>query len=156
MHILEPTVCRDATFQIPTLRSTEFVDITERIQTLVADAGIQTGCLNIQTLHTTTAIIVNEHEPLLLVDFAALLERAAPDDAFYRHDDVTVRRVNLVPEERANGHAHCRALLLGASVGLNIVGGRLQLGRWQRVFFVELDGPQTRELSVVVFGETGR
>jgi secondary thiamine-phosphate synthase enzyme len=156
MHILEPTACRHATFQLPTRHATEFVDITDRIQAFVADAAIQTGCVNLQTLHTTTAVIVNEHEPLLLVDFMALLERAVPDHKSYRHDDVAVRTVNLVPGERANGHAHCRALLLSTSVCLNIAGGRLQLGRWQRVFFVELDGPRSRELSAVAFGEAGR
>ena len=68
--------------------------------------------------------------------------RAAPRDGRYRHDDPAVRTVNLTADERPNGHAHCRALLLPTSVCLNIVDGRLQLGRWQRVFFVELDGPR--------------
>jgi thiamine phosphate synthase YjbQ (UPF0047 family) len=59
-------------------------------------------------------------------------------------------------DERPNGHAHCRALGLPTSVGLNISGGQLVLGRWQRVFFVELDGPRERELSVLMFGEGWR
>jgi secondary thiamine-phosphate synthase enzyme len=62
--------------------------------------------------------------------------------------------VNLSPDERSNGHAHCRALLLGVSATLNIVDGRLLLGRWQRVFFVELDGPRERAISAVVLGES--
>jgi secondary thiamine-phosphate synthase enzyme len=64
--------------------------------------------------------------------------------------------VNLTPDERRNGHAHCRALLLGSSVAVNVANGRLQLGRWQRVFLVELDGPRTREVSVLVIGEATR
>jgi secondary thiamine-phosphate synthase enzyme len=67
-----------------------------------------------------------------------------------------VRRVNLSPGERANGHAHCHALLLGCSASLNVADGQLQLGRWQRVFFVELDGPRTREISVLALGDGAR
>jgi secondary thiamine-phosphate synthase enzyme len=107
-------------------------------------------------MHTTTAIVVNEHEPLLLADFAALLGRVAPQDALYGHDDITARTVNLAPGERPNGHAHCRAVLLGSSALLNLAGGHLQLGRWQRVFLVEMDGPRSREVSVLVLGGDGR
>jgi secondary thiamine-phosphate synthase enzyme len=156
MHTLDPTACRHTTIRLVTERPTEFIDITDRIRSLVEASGIDTGLVNVQSLHTTTAVVVNEHEPLLLGDFSTLLERAAPVDARYRHDDVTIRTVNLVPDERANGHAHCRALLLSPSAFLNIASGALQLGRWQRIFFVELDGPRTRQLSVVVVGEAGR
>lgn len=83
------------------------------------------------------------------MDFAALLARTAPQDGDYRHDDMSSRTVNVAPGERANGHAHCRALLLGSIVSLNVADGRLQLGRWQRVLFVELDGPRAREVSVL-------
>jgi secondary thiamine-phosphate synthase enzyme len=69
------------------------------------------------------------------------------------HDDMSARTVNLAPGERPNGHAHCRALLLGSSVLLNVASGSVQLGRWQRVFLVELDGPRTREVSILLFGE---
>jgi secondary thiamine-phosphate synthase enzyme len=148
--------CRHERIRVTTERSIEFIDLTDRIEALVAEAGILAGLVNIQSLHTTTAIIVNEHEPLLLVDFAALLTRLAPKDPPYRHDDMDARTVNLAPGERSNGHAHCQALLLGSSVSLNFAGGRLQLGRWQRVFLVELDGPRVREVSVLVSGEAGR
>ena len=77
----------------------------------------------------------------------------APQDAVYRHDDVTLRTVNCVAGERPNGHSHCRALLLAAAVCLNIVNGRLQLGRWQRLFLVELDGPRSRDVSVLLHRE---
>ena len=148
--------CRLATIAIATERPTQFVDLTDRLESFVADSGIRLGLLNIQTLHTTTAVLVNEHEPLLLADFRAILEAGAPDDGRYRHDDMTERTVNLTENERANGHAHCRALGLPTSVCLNISGGRLILGRWQRVFFVELDGAREREISVLAFGEGWR
>jgi secondary thiamine-phosphate synthase enzyme len=67
-----------------------------------------------------------------------------------------LRTVNLTEQERANGHAHCRALLLPSSASLNVSRGRLVLGQWQRVFFVELDGPREREVSLLVYGETWR
>lgn len=156
MHTLAPTAtCRHTRFQIPTELRTGFIDLTAQIEALVNDAGLRAGIVNVQSLHTTAAIAVNEHEPLLLADFAALLARAAPIDAAYRHDDLGLR-TNVPPGERSNGHAHCRALLLAASASLNVAGGRLQLGRWQRVFLVELDGPRTREISVTVLGEGAR
>src|SRR4029077_12479960 len=97
--------------------------------------------------------VVNELEPLLLDDFSSLLEQAAPHDAAYPPDDASVRTVNLTPDERAHGHSHCSALLLGSSVCLNVVDGRLRLGTWQRILMAELDGPRTRELSVLIVGE---
>ena len=148
--------CRLATIAIASERPTQFVDLTAQLEAFVADSGIRLGLLNVQTLHTTTAIIVNEHEPLLLTDFTTLLEDIAPAHTGYRHDDPTARTVNVTLGERPNGHAHCRALLLPPSACLNVVDGRLQLGRWQRVFFVDLDGPRTRQLSVVLFGEEYR
>jgi len=155
--ILTPTaLCHHDRIRVATQGAMEFIDLTDQIEALVAGAGIHAGLINIQSLHTTAAIVVNEHEPLLLGDFDALLSRAAPGDACYRHDDMDVRTVNLAPGERPNGHAHCRALLLPTSALLNIAGGRLQIGRWQRIFLVEFDGPRAREVSVLVLGEGAR
>jgi secondary thiamine-phosphate synthase enzyme len=147
---------RHTRLRITTRREMEFIDLTEQIEALVTDAGIRSGLANIQSLHTTTSIVVNEHEPLLLGDFAAVLEKAAPRHTHYDHDDMSIRTVNLAPGERANGHSHCRALFLPTSVLLNVADGRLQLGRWQRVFLVELDGPRVREVSVLFIGESVR
>ena len=157
MQTLAPAaICRHARIRVETKRAMEFIDLTARIQALAEEAGIDAGLVNIQSLHTTTAIVVNEHEPLLLADFEHLLARTAPRDAHYRHDDMDVRTMNLAPGERPNGHAHCHAVLLGSSTSLNVADGRLQLGRWQRVFLVELDGPRVREVSVLVLGEGTR
>jgi secondary thiamine-phosphate synthase enzyme len=132
---------------VTTTAPTQFLDLTDRLGRLIDKWGVQSGILNVQTLHTTTAIVVNEHEPLLLTDFQRFLEATAPEHAGYRHDDAAARVVNRTAVERANGYAHCRALFLPTSVCLNVKDGRLILGRWQRVFFVELDGPQEREVS---------
>jgi secondary thiamine-phosphate synthase enzyme len=147
-----PSTGGHSRIHVTTRHPTEFIDLTERLEWLVADAGVRFGILNLQTLHTTTAIVVNEHEPLLLTDFQALLESAAPGHGRYRHDDTTARRVNVTDQERINGHAHCRALLLPSSAGLNVTEGRLCLGQWQRVFLVELDGPRERDISVAILG----
>ena len=130
----------------------QFIDITERIVELVEDSGIQNGIVNVQTRHTTTAIIVNENEPLLLVDMRQTLERLAPRDIEYGHNDFSIRTVNMQPEETENGHSHCKAMFLRTSETLNLTGGAIQLGRWQRVFLLELDGARRRSVSVVVMG----
>lgn len=153
METLAPSATyRHARIRIVTQQPTEFIDLTRQVEAIAAQAGIQAGVMSIQSLHTTTAIVINEHEPLLLDDFKALLEQLAPTHGPYGHDDVELRAVNRLPGERPNGHAHCRALLLSPSACLNVVGGRLQLGRWQRIFLAELDGPRTREVSVLLLG----
>jgi secondary thiamine-phosphate synthase enzyme len=151
MHTVAPSpTCRHTTIRIDTEHPTQFIDLTADLEAFVAASGIGSGLLNVQSLHTTAAIVVNEHEPLLLADIAGLLERLAPVDAMYRHDNITLRSANCVLGEPPNGHSHCRALLLGATATLNVIEGELQLGRWQRVFLVELDGPRTRDLSLVL------
>ena len=145
--------CRHTTIHIDTEHPTQFVDLTPDLEAFVSASGVRSGLLNIQSLHTTAAIVVNEHEPLLLTDMAALLERLAPVDAVYRHDHVSLRTVNCVLGEPPNGHSHCRSLLLGATAALNVVDGELQRGRWQRVFLVELDGPRPRDVSLLLLGD---
>lgn len=154
--LVEPAVTpcwRHLPLVISTDRPTQFIDVTDRLEAVVAGLNLETGLLNVQTRHTTTGVIVNEHEPLLLGDFEVTLGRIAPRARRYRHDDLAVRTVNLTPAERINGHSHCRALVLPTTATLNIANGRLDLGRWQRVFFVELDGPLERTLSIVATGQ---
>ena len=135
-----------------TTHPTEFVDITDRLREEVRETGIRMGRLHLQSLHTTVGLTVNENEPLLLHDFEALLERLAPGDASYEHDDFT-RRIDIAIDEPVNGHAHCRQLLLTGSATLLVEDGDLVLGRWQSVFAVELDGPRRRELAMQLDGE---
>jgi len=130
----------------------QFIDLTGEVVALVERSGIRDGLVNVQTRHTTTAIIVNENEPLLLDDLAKMLERLAPRDGQYQHNDFE-RRIDIPPNEPANGHAHCQAICLPTSVSLNIVDGRLQLGRWQSIFFVELDQGRERSVSLMVIGQ---
>jgi len=143
--------CHREEAEIETGAPLEFVDVTAVVADVVARSGIVDGLAAIQVLHTTAAIVVNEDEPLLLADLRTALERVAPCGAAYRHDDLAAR-ANVPADEPANGHAHCKALFLRASETLSVAGGRLRLGRWQRVFLVELDGPRTRALSLTVLG----
>jgi len=131
---------------------TQFIDVTDQIEAVVRESGIENGVAVAFSAHTTAGVAINEAEPLLLEDMKRLLERFASRDADYRHDDLTIRTVNLEPNERANGHAHCQRLLIGASESIPVVDGVVQLGRWQRVFFVELDGPRPREIRLQALG----
>ena len=132
-----------------------FLDITDALQGAVADSGFSDGIAVVQSLHTTAAIVVNEAEPLLLEDLRALLERLVPRHAHYRHDDFSIRTVNMTPDEQPNGFAHCRALALPTSVTFGVRRSRIYLGRWQRVFFVELDRRRERTVAVTVLGACG-
>ena len=77
----------------------QFIDLTDEVRMRVLASGIKHGIVNIQTQHTTAAVVVNEHEPLLLDDLKRTLERLAPRSANYRHDDFEIRTVNLTPGE---------------------------------------------------------
>lgn len=141
---------------ITTTRPLQFVDLTESIERIVAAAGLRLGVVSVQTRHTTTGLLINEHEPRLLEDLAALFERLVPADASYAHDDFAHRAGPLPLVERRNGHAHGRAALLRASEQLHVRGGELDLGCWQRLFFVDFDGGQRRQVSVLLCGVRGR
>jgi secondary thiamine-phosphate synthase enzyme len=131
------------------------VDLTTRVESFLEAVRLEAGWVNVQTRHTTTGICVNENEPLLVDDVLAFLERLAPRGAGYAHDEIH-RRPEVGPDERPNGHAHVKALLLRTAETLNVARGRLQLGRWQRVLLVELDGPREREVSLLAMGERRR
>lgn len=133
----------------------EFIDITDRVLCCVRLSGISDGTVTVQSMHTTAAILVNENEPLLLDDLGRVLAGWAPAHARYAHDDFERRTANLTPDERPNGHAHARAMTLQASTTLAVIGDEVQLGRWQRIFLVELDGPRSREVVVATAGLLG-
>jgi secondary thiamine-phosphate synthase enzyme len=138
-----------------TKHATEFVDITELLRQEVLRAGMRMGRLHLQSLHTTLGLAVNENEPLLLQDFANMLERFAPVGAGYEHDDFA-RRFDVALDEPINGHAHVRQLLLTGFATLLVEDGDLVLGRWQSVFAVELDGPRHRQLAIQLDGDFSR
>ena len=128
--------------EIVTSRQIEIVDITDGIERYVNDCGREKGICLVYSLHTTTALIINEADEALLNDILNLMERIAPQAAGYQHD-----------RGDGNAHAHLRAALLGNSVIIPIEKGGLALGTWQRILFIEMDGPRKRRLSIRIIGD---
>lgn len=137
------------TLTLHTNGSTELCDITPQIHELSAREGIRDGWITVTSQHTTAAITVNENEPRLLQDVQRFLMRLVPKDAEYLHNDIEARGM---PDEPRNAHAHIAAMLLGATATLGVQGGRLALGQYQSVLFVELDGPRSRHVGVQIGG----
>lgn len=138
---------------LKTERRLQFIDLTNHLIELVRKSRVLNGLANVQTQHTTTALMVGEHEPLLLEDMKKVLEKLAPLDAVYQHDNFDIRSVNLCAAEEKNGHSHCKAMFLRTSETLKIIEGTVQLGQWQRVLFIELDRGKGRTVSVMVIGQ---
>ncbi len=139
-------------FSVTSERAPQFIDITDEVQKKVEESGIRDGIVTVFCRHTTAAIRINENEPLLLLDMEEFLKRVAPRDLYYRHNDFSIRTHNMTEDECPNAHAHCQHLLLGASETIPVEDGKLLLGRWQRIFLVELDRPREREVYVQVLG----
>lgn len=136
---------------ITTHQALELVDLTDQALAFCSQARIGSGQLIVQSRHTTASILVQENEPLLLDDLRRFLSRLAPKDEHYCHNDIGAR-TNVPPDERPNGHSHARAALLPTSIQLVVIDGRPDLGRWQRIFLVELDGPRSRQVSIQALG----
>jgi secondary thiamine-phosphate synthase enzyme len=135
------------TITIPTEARTEFLDITKQIQEVISKHEIQDGLLVLNSLHTTSAVFVNEFQAAIIEDLKGLLQRLVKERDGYRHDDPRVSDC-----ERGNAHSHLRSVLLGRSVVVGISGGELSLGRFQSVIFCELDGPRDRSLDIQLMG----
>ncbi|HWO70722.1 MAG TPA: secondary thiamine-phosphate synthase enzyme YjbQ [Actinomycetota bacterium] len=132
-----------------------YLDLTEELQRAIKDAGVTEGAAIVYCPHTTCALLINEWEDGALEDFRERLRALVPDDAYYAHDDLERRTQNLDEvEERRNGHAHVKAMLLSASSqAIPVSGGEPMLGRWQRLILLELDDPKERRVVFHVFGE---
>lgn len=138
---------------VDTQTAPEFIDITDWVSQCVAQSKVSHGFAVVYSKHTTAAVKINENEPLLLQDMAKFLEKNAPRDGNYSHNDFSIRTVNMTPEESPNGHAHLQHLLLGTSETVPVIDGLMQFGRYQSIFFIELDHPRHREVMVQVVGE---
>ena len=140
-------VVHGESFVIDTHDRIELVDLTDRIIESVRRFGIREGMLALWSMHTTCALFINESQQALLDDIKRFLEDVVAQDRYYRHND---------PEhsdcDRMNADSHLRAMLLGHSLTLQISGGEIVLGQWQRILMAELDGPRARTLRVQVLG----
>jgi secondary thiamine-phosphate synthase enzyme len=135
------------TVAVQTTDRVELVDLTPRIMEFLQTSGVREGVLSAWSLHTTCAMFINEVQTALHADIKRVLEQIIQRNAGWMHDD---------PEhsdcDRCNADAHLRAMLLGHSVTLQVSGGELVLGQWQRVLAAELDGPRTRTIRLQAMG----
>jgi secondary thiamine-phosphate synthase enzyme len=123
------------TIELQTEGRRQMVDITRRVAAAVDDHG--TGLCHVYVPHTTAGVIINEHaDPDVARDLMAAYQAMVPGIRFAHAE--------------GNSDAHLMATLLGSSVTVPVVDGRLQLGTWQGIFFVELDGPRSRRVSVTL------
>jgi secondary thiamine-phosphate synthase enzyme len=132
-------------FEIETTKRVEIRDLTAEVQAIVRDAGVDAGLVTLSSMHTTTAVFVNEPQAALLDDVQQLLERLAPRGEDWKHNDPRYSDC-----DRHNADAHLRAILLGSSVTLQVAAGELAMGQWQRILMAELDGPRTRSLVLQI------
>jgi secondary thiamine-phosphate synthase enzyme len=127
-------------------------NLTPQVQAFVTESGIDQGQVLVFSRHTTTALAINENEERLLGDIQAYLRKLAPPEADYLHNDLHLRS-NIPPDEPRNAHSHLMAITLSSSEVIPIVGGRLDLGTYQSILLIELDGPRERSVGCQVMGE---
>ncbi|NJE09529.1 secondary thiamine-phosphate synthase enzyme YjbQ [Thermococcus sp. MAR1] len=126
--------------KISTEEKFQIVDITDEIQHLVWKSDVTSGIAVVFTTHTTTGLAINENEAGLIQDIRAKMKELIPKGEGYAHDRID-----------SNAHSHLRAiLLLNPEVVVPIENGELLLGTWQRILFIELDGPRHRKVLVKI------
>jgi len=129
------------TLQIKTHGRTQFVDITNEIQSLVTKSATQSGICHLYVPHTTAAITINEHaDPDVAHDVEGIFDRLIPHHGPYKHAE-------------GNSDSHMKAVLVGTTQTIFIESGKLVLGRWQGIFFCEFDGPRDRQLHVKILAD---
>jgi secondary thiamine-phosphate synthase enzyme len=140
-------VVRGDTLTVQTQERIELTDITDQVVAIVRDSAVREGIASLWSMHTTFAVFMNESQKALHADIRRLLETMVERDADWMHNDPVHSDC-----DRLNADAHLRAMLLGHSLTLQISGGELVLGQWQRVLAAELDGPRSRSLRVQIMG----
>ncbi|MFN3689303.1 MAG: secondary thiamine-phosphate synthase enzyme YjbQ [Fimbriimonadales bacterium] len=132
-------------FTVSTRGNDHMLDITGVVEQAILESGIVNGIAVVFVAGSTAAITTIEYEPGLEQDMKTVMERIAPQDAPYAHE---------ARWRDDNGHSHIRASLLGPSLTVPIVGGRMTLGAWQQIVLIDFDTrPRTRTIHVQVLGE---
>jgi secondary thiamine-phosphate synthase enzyme len=125
----------------------QLLNITDRINEIVRKSGVRDGLVHLQSLHTTSAVFLNEWQDALLHDVRKFFDEVVLQEQYYRHND---------PEhsdcERKNADSHLRGLLMGQTLCLQVRNATVLLGTWQSIIFAEFDGPRSRSLAVQVCG----
>jgi len=129
-------------FKVKSGKRMEIIDMTSNLNDLLAKHKINEGLVNVFARHSTAGIVINENESRLIKDFENTLEALIPEKNNYGHDMID-----------NNADSHIRAFFMGSSQTIPIKKGYLDLGTWQSLFFVELDGPRTRNFAVTIIGE---
>ena len=132
---------------IDTQERFEIFDLTGQVMALVGRLGIREGTVNVFSMHTTCSVFINENQTALHADIRAFLEAVVDRQAPWRHNDPAYSDC-----DRENADSHLRAIVLGHSLTLQVSGGEVVLGQWQRILMAELDGPRLRTLRVSVMG----
>jgi secondary thiamine-phosphate synthase enzyme len=149
-------IVRTTILKFKTPGAPEFIDLTDEIIKAVTESNVKNGIVTVYSKHTTAAIRINEHEAGIKHDFKELVAKMFPSQSYYRHNDMSVRTENIdCDDDRCdkNGHSHQIHMFLGTSETIPVVDGRMTLGRWQRVFLIELCSPRNREVVLQVMGE---
>ena len=133
---------------LSTQKRIEVLEITDQVRKIVEESGVENGLVTLWVPHTTAAIAVNEHDTELWEDILAAFERLVPVKGDYRHN----AKYGWSPGEQ-NAHAHILNCLIKPNVTIPVREGRMQLGTWQSILFIEMDGPRTRSIHVQVLGE---
>ncbi len=132
---------------ISTKKEFELVDVTERVSAIVDKSGIRNGMVLVYSPHTTGLVRISESEPGLLEDYKDAFDNMIPRSLNYRHNKTNV-------DSRPNAHSHLRSMLVNSSEAIPLRNGKMMLGMWQTIFFVEFDGARPgRKLTVEVMGE---
>lgn len=133
--------------QLRTNAPIEIVDVTDLIKGVFEQHPIRNGQMIVSSAHSTAFIAINEKESKLQLDMIHFLSRFVPDDTEFGH--------NISPiDGRKNAHSHLIGLFMNASETIVVSQGQLLLGRWQSIFFIELDGPRDeRTIRVQIAGE---
>jgi len=137
------------TIVISTDQRIELVDLTNRIMEFARKFNIKEGLVSLWSMHTTCALFINEFQTALLSDIKRFLEQMVQRDAEWLHNNPDHSDC-----DRFNADSHLRALLLGHSLTLQVSGGEVVLGQWQRILMAELDGPRARSLRIQLMGVT--
>ena len=125
----------------------QLLNITERINEIVRKSGIRDGLVHLQSLHTTSAVFLNEWQDALVHDVKGFLEQMVERDQYYRHNDPQHSDC-----ERKNADSHLRGMLMGQTLCLQVRNATVLLGTWQSIILAEFDGPRSRSLSIQVSG----
>jgi secondary thiamine-phosphate synthase enzyme len=125
----------------------ELINITRDLNEVVRKHGLKAGFVIVQSLHTTTAVFINEFQQALVDDMKSFLERLVGRLEYWRHNDPRLSEC-----DRKNAASHLRAMVLGHTLSIPVRNGELMLGNWQSIILAELDGPRERSVQVQVLG----